>query len=155
MSLIDTGSGVFAPTAGDSFEIISSSTAISGLFSSENLPTLTGQLSWQVDYDLVGGSVTLEVLTPFTSDFDGDGDVDDNDLSVWQSSYAANDGGDTDDDLDTDGFDFLAWQREFTGDLSQQLSASTAVPEPSTVAILIGIAAIRLIRFDLGRKRPL
>lgn len=75
-------------------------------------------------------------------DFDGDGDVDDSDLGLWESAYSTSNGGDADGDLDTDGADFLIWQQQFTGDLAPPLSASTSVPEPASAMLLIGVAAL-------------
>lgn len=99
---------LFSPTADNSFEILTAG-ALSGTFSTETLPSLSGQLAWNVDYDTAGNCVVLEVLSPLTADFDSDGDMDDLDLDAWQSSYGAGAGGDSDGDLDSDGFDFLTW----------------------------------------------
>jgi hypothetical protein len=61
-------------------------------------------------------------------DFDGDGDVDGDDLSQWEEDYGMNGGSDADGDGDSDGDDFLVWQRNFgAGAVS---SSTTAVPEP-------------------------
>ncbi len=49
-----------------------------------------------------------------TADFEIDGVVGAGDLDVWQSSYASNRGGDADGDGDTDGRDFLTWQRQLS-----------------------------------------
>jgi hypothetical protein len=51
-----------------------------------------------------------------STDFNGNGVVNSADLAVWQASYGVNAGADADRDGDTDGRDFLAWQRDF-GDL--------------------------------------
>jgi len=80
------------------------------------------------------GYETITPTFPSPPDFNGDGDVDAGDLAVIQSGYGINGSGDSDSDLDTDGADFLVWQRSFTGPL---LSAGTAaVPEPSAGALL-------------------
>ena len=141
VELIDLG-GAYSPVADDSFEILTAG-ALSGTFSGGvSLPTLTGLLTWNVNYDTVGDRVLLEVSTPFTADFDGDGDVDSLDLAQWEGSYGVDSLADADGDGDSDGADFLAWQRQFTGDLSPPLSASTTVPEPSTVLLISGLAAV-------------
>ena len=49
----------FSPHAGDSFEILSAEDGLSGMFATENLPALTGQLFWIVDYDTVADVVVL------------------------------------------------------------------------------------------------
>ena len=74
------------------------------------------------------------------ADFDEDGDVDGDDLAIWQAGY--NTGtmhmdGDADGDGDVDGRDFLAWQRQYTG--PGPLVATQAIPEPGGV-VLISLA---------------
>ncbi len=88
----------------------------------------------------------VPALSP--ADFSGDGDVDGDDLADWQAAYATTAAGDADLDGDSDGADFLIWQREYTG--PAELSATTAIPEP-TCAILIvcGVAGL------LGRRKRL
>jgi len=68
-------------------------------------------------------------------DFDGDGDVDSEDLSDWETNYG---------DGDTDGADFLAWQRNLTGPAAlAAASSSTAVPEPSSIFMaMLGLPLI-------------
>ena len=61
------------------------------------------------------------------ADFDGDNDVDGDDLAFWSDAFGLNNSGDTDDDGDTDGADLLFWQQEFTG----PSSTLTTVPEPN------------------------
>jgi hypothetical protein len=129
VSLIDS----FMPTAGDVFEIVTAG-ELSGTFNMETLPTLTGLLAWDVDYDTTNDLVALSVVTPFTADFDGDGDVDNTDLGIWELAYGATNLGDADDDSDSDGNDFLAWQQQYTGDMSPLVAA---VPEPSSTALLL------------------
>ena len=85
--------------------------------------------------------IATEFIT-IPGDFDGNGVVDDGDLTIWEGAYGVTDAGDADGDLDTDGADFLIWQQAFTGDLSPPLSALSAVPEPASVVLLIGLAAI-------------
>jgi hypothetical protein len=50
-----------------------------------------------------------------TADFTHNGFVDGEDLAIWEAAYAVDDGGDTDEDGDTDGVDFLNWQQQYTG----------------------------------------
>jgi len=137
VQLIDLGSGVYAPIAGDSFEVLTAG-SLNGTFSGGiSLPSLTGMLSWNVNYDTVGDRVLLEVSSPFTADFDGDGDVDSDDLALWEGDYSVNDGSDANGDGRSDGLDFLAWQRQFTGELSPVLQVSSVVPEPSSSAMFL------------------
>lgn len=69
------------------------------------------------------------------TDFDGDGDVDGQDLSKWISDYGVNSDSDADDDGDTDGADFLAWQQAYAP--SGSTVASSTVPEPGAALLLL------------------
>lgn len=77
-------------------------------------------------------SVTSAV-TFLPADFDLDGDVDDADLSIWETAFGVNALGDANGDGHSDGSDFLAWQQQFTG----ALGAVSAVPEPTTALLLL------------------
>ena len=88
----------------------------------------------------------IQVANPDAADFDEDGDVDNADLAAWQNGYgitgaAEHHQGDADGDFDVDGNDFLTWQSQFTGSLDLQ-AAVTAVPEPSTGILFLGLLAI-------------
>jgi len=98
--------------------------------------TGVGFASYATTANIVGGdNVKLDYILSFlTADFDTDGDVDDNDLALWETYYGVNSLADADGDNDSDGFDFLLWQQQYTGDLSPL--ATTAVPEPTTFALL-------------------
>jgi uncharacterized lipoprotein YddW (UPF0748 family) len=74
------------------------------------------------------------LAAPVPGDFDGDGDVDSDDLTQWQGDFGLNPDSDADNDGDSDGMDFLAWQQNFSG--ASPLSAASAVPEPSTAVLL-------------------
>ena len=89
--------------------------------------------------NVVGGdNVKVDYLVAIsfmTADFDTDGDVDNNDLAIWETNYSVNALADADGDNDSDGFDFLLWQEQFTGDLSPLGAA--AVPEPTSLTLLV------------------
>jgi hypothetical protein len=97
--------------------------------------TQTTQLgSYNVVFSNVSytGGTLADVAIP--GDFDDDGFVDADDLTIWKNNYGASTGatsstGDADFDGDVDGADFLAWQRNFTS------MAVAAVPEPASVAL--------------------
>jgi uncharacterized protein (TIGR03790 family) len=63
--------------------------------------------------DLITGLPTLSARLLSSANFDGDLDVDEADLSRILTWYGRNRVGDVDGDRDTDGRDFLAWQRQF------------------------------------------
>jgi hypothetical protein len=89
-------------------------------------------------------NVRIELLgmLPQGPDFNGDGLVDDADRQIWEQSLAANEMGDTDGDLDTDGTDFLRWQSGF---FTGATPVGTAVPEPAT-AFLAAVVALAQCR---------
>ena len=95
----------------------------------------------------------IPVIT--TGDFDGDGDVDGDDFLAWQGGFGTLTGaqksdGDYDNDGDVDGNDFLGWQAEFG---SGDGSASAAVPEPASMALVIAVAAAGMFSRRRGRRR--
>lgn len=92
----------------------------------DNVGVLTGSVEY-----FAGG---------FSADFDGDGDVDGNDLTDWKASFGVNNGADADQDGDSDGADVLAWQRQLGSGLAT--ATTSAVPEPATVFLALGWAAI-------------
>lgn len=103
-------------------------------------------------FNVEGFNVQYEVSTAsasFAADFDNDGDVDSDDLNVWQASYALDADGDADDDLDSDGRDFLIWQREYGSGISL-LASAINVPEPSSLVLLI--AGLQSINSLLRRR---
>ena len=63
--------------------------------------------------DTLSGLPDLLAISTAAANFDGDIDVDGDDLAVWAASLGVDDGGDADGDGDTDGADFLIWQRQF------------------------------------------
>jgi hypothetical protein len=84
---------------------------------------------WEID---VLGSA--EALIP--GDFDGDGNVDSDDLAIWQSHFgqAGSSNGDADGDQDADGADFLRWQMNHG--YPAAFAASANVPEPTSHALV-------------------
>ncbi len=66
-------------------------------------------LFWQRNYQTQLPPAQLAI-----ADLNNDGVYNHEDLPVWQNSYGLNNGGDVDGDGDTDGRDFLFWQRTAT-----------------------------------------
>jgi hypothetical protein len=66
-------------------------------------------------------------------DFNGDGTVNQADLTLWLGAYGINANGDADGDNDTDGRDFLFWQKQYG---SSTLTALQSVPEPASVLLV-------------------
>jgi hypothetical protein len=87
----------------------------------------------------------------FAADFNNDGKVNGLDLTAWKAAYGATQVGDADDDNDSDGADFLIWQRQF-GSGTPSAAAVAAVPEPAG-ALLFALAAA-VISFGPLRQPP-
>jgi len=108
------------------------------------------------DSDYFDVDARLTVTQVLTADFNGDGVVDANDLSGWASSFPAGAVGDSDGDLDTDGADFLAWQRQLGGNAAA--GAADRVPEPTTCALIMATvlgACLRWRRRGAGQASSL
>ena len=87
----------------------------------------------------------VEEIASLSADFDGDGDVDADDLTGGPLSWDVRFG------ADLSGSDFLAWQRELGSSLpASAASAATAVPEPTTI---VSLAIAGLLSFSNRRFR--
>jgi hypothetical protein len=76
-------------------------------------------------------------------DFNGDGTVNQADLTLWRGAYGINANGDADGDGDTDGRDFMFWQKQYG---SSALTALESVPEPASLWLSAGCFSIVLFR---------
>ena len=88
------------------------------------------------------GTGLLQVSTfvaPLPGDFNSDGHVDADDLTQWQGDFGLNGDSDADVDADSDGTDFLTWQR---GIGVASLATTQAIPEPSTAMLLVGVGCL-------------
>ncbi len=155
-----------------SFDPNDPSGTISSLLGS--LPIDVGQVNTPVAFgeDSVGNLYVVDysdgdifrfvtdALVP--GDFDADGDVDGEDLPIWEAGYGAASGsmatdGDADGDGDVDGNDFLLWQ-ENLGSTAQDLPAPlgvSTVPEPGTMLLsLVGLVAGAMATIPTPRPTP-
>ena len=104
----------------------------------------TGSSDAQIYLDDVFWDPTAVYVPPVPGDFDEDGDVDNDDLSLWKSGFGTPTGaavpdGDADGDGDVDNADLMIWQRNYTG----PLLATIPVPEPSGMLLqAMGILAV-------------
>jgi hypothetical protein len=67
-------------------------------------------------------------------DFNGNGTVDEDDLAQWEGDYGINANSDADEDGDSDGNDFLIWQRNVSPAIGSA-TTGTAVPEPASALL--------------------
>jgi hypothetical protein len=65
------------------------------------------------------------------ADFNDDTFVNAADLEIWRDAFGEDALGDADGDLDSDGGDFLLWQRQFTG----LAGGFASIPEPSSAGL--------------------
>jgi hypothetical protein len=87
---------------------------------------------------LIAGSV--EYIGP--GDFNGDGAIDASDLLLWRDEFDPQGVADADFDGDSDGADFLAWQRGLGS--VPAVAAMAGVPEPGTfLLVLMASASLR------------
>lgn len=91
--------------------------------------------------------ISLRAESFLEADFNEDSLVDQTDLSILEAALGSSDLGDTDDDGDTDGADFLLWQRQFNQQVASSVASSFAVPEPASAVLLCSGVAL------LGRRR--
>ncbi|MBX3433244.1 MAG: hypothetical protein KF847_07975 [Pirellulales bacterium] len=120
--------GDYVPAIGDSLALLAAS-SVTGTFADVTLPALEPGLAWQIDYQPTG--VALRV--GYAADFNQDGVVDGDDLSLWQANFGTTAAaGDANGDGAVDGGDFLIWQRQ--RGLTAVASTAASIPEPSTCA---------------------
>ena len=104
-------------------------------------PLLNGMIDDFRIYDFALDMSQIASLVDSGADFDHDGDVDGDDLVIWQGAYGANALGDADGDGDSDGQDFLIWQRSYNA--GAPVATATVVPEPTGLwLVLIGLIAL-------------
>ncbi len=84
----------------------------------------------------------------YTADFNHDGTVNGLDLAQWEGDFGQNGNSDADFDSDSDGNDFLAWQRQL-GKGVPSLPSQTAVPEPAA-SVLLWLAGMLLMGYQRG-----
>lgn len=108
----------------------------------DNVLALQGLNAALDDDDFVLARISLganSTISP-SADFDGNGSVNAADLSLWRTGFGVLAGagrpqGDADGNGRVDGADFLEWQRQCGAGAAT--SAAHAIPEPSTIALLL------------------
>lgn len=102
--------------------------------------------SWRTWYD--GIAIAAVDLV---GDYNGDFIVDGDDLAAWELAFGTSDGADADDDGDSDGADFLAWQRSLGNGVSSIVPAAETVPEPG--GLILSAFAVALAGGAVREKR--
>jgi hypothetical protein len=144
VELLTTGTGTFAPTLGQTFDVLKAGNGISGTFSALELPALIGNVAWSVSY--LANTVRLQVIGGLAGDFNHDNVVNAADYPVWRKTDGTPAG-------------FNAWRSHFGqsgGQGSSIGSNPNAVPEPASLGFfaLAGLgllAASREARARLSR----
>lgn len=80
------------------------------------------------------------------ADYDQNGRVDRRDLEIWEREYASSQLADANADHDSDGDDFLLWQRSFES--TAESMALGSVPEPASLLL----TCTSMVAFSIGRS---
>lgn len=132
---VQVGAG-FTPAFGTQFTVISGAASLSGVFSGVST---TGGGSFGAKY--IGNNVVLEVLSGLGGDFNNDGAVDAADYTVWRGKV-----GDPVGTLFNGGGSGVVGEAQYglwvTNFGSQLPSAASAVPEPTTMLILLAACGL-------------
>ncbi|TWU30179.1 hypothetical protein [Bythopirellula polymerisocia] len=106
-------------------------TDVFGLFFSVDPDLQIGRSDTEVQFRIPPSALLIPALA---GDFNFDGRVDDIDLEWWLNANPLYWDGDADGDRDTDGRDFLIWQRQ--NGQGTAPTNSIAVPEPGSTVLL-------------------
>jgi hypothetical protein len=141
---------LYDPQIGDSWIVLKAGSVVGRFDEFEFDPAIFPRGSY-VFLDYQPQQVVVQVLRGLGADFDRDGDVDDADLDIWQSSYGANDHADATGDGRSNGADLLAWQRQQGRSIATAV-AGAAVPEPGTQCLLLLLLLTALYRSCLRER---
>jgi T5SS/PEP-CTERM-associated repeat protein len=140
----------FVPSAGDSFQLLTSQGGISGELALGEMPTLPDGLMW--DLDVGATDVRLNVVSVPAGDYSANGVVDAADYVVWRRSLGqsgSNLAADGNNDGAVDTFDYEFWRSRIgnvAGNGASNLLAAS-VPEPATyVGFTLGLILVRAKR---------
>ncbi|MEX2318085.1 MAG: trypsin-like serine protease [Pirellulales bacterium] len=145
--------GGYMPTSGAQFDIVDWSGALANTFTSLNLPSLTGSLTWNTSELYTEGvlSVSGPVTTANGGDYNNDGIVNAADYTVWRNHlgqfFQLHDEGENASTGFVDRLDYNVWKANF-GLFSNKFAFTDAgngpaVPEPASW--MIAVCALTVI----------
>jgi hypothetical protein len=114
-----------------------------------------GRLAYMADFGFASQDSFITLVTPARlGDYNGDGDVDDEDYALWLQTYGAMDEQPADGNLDgsTSAADYVAW-RKSAPQANELLSAPAASSVPETAAT--SLIAMALITSAFRQRRRL
>jgi hypothetical protein len=138
----------FVPEFGQAFEILQITGTRSGEFDEVELPSLTGGLQWDLDFN--PNSIMLQVVN-FYGDYNGNGVVDAADYVVWRNTLNAmgiNQPADGDRNRVVNQLDYDFWSAKFgqTSGSGAGIAGHSAVPEPASLVFGAQLLLILLVR---------
>jgi len=152
---INLASG-FVPSAGDTFQILTSG-SVAGTLGLGSAPPLPGGMIWDIDVNAT--NVILSVLA--TGDYNANGVVDTTDYTLWRDTLGMTGTGlaaDGNGNGVVDEGDYLFWRSRFgnivTGSgASANASSAGAVPEPGrALLVFVGVVGVLFSRPRGGKK---
>lgn len=126
----------YSPQFGDAFELLSVAGQLNGAFATQVLPGMSDGLQWKISQST--GSLLATVV--LAGDYNGDGNVDAADYTVWRDSN----GSTTNLSADGDGNgvvnedDRIFWAARYGATAPEAAS----IPEPTSVLLLVGTLAV-------------
>ena len=143
----------FAPASGDSFDLLTTTSDITGTFATQQLPILGAGLVWNLGYR--ANAIVLTVVLP--GDYNHNGVVDAADYTVWRDSLGKSGIGlaaDGNQNGMIDPGDYDVWKMNFgQSSAGSGTGNSAAVPEPASLLLfLIETLTICWRRWQMGRK---
>jgi len=139
--------GGFLPALGNSFEVLYAAGGIFGQFDQVLLPPLSSELAWSLVYS--NFAVLLQVVASnanlLPGDHNNDGIVDTSDYVLWRKNPASFGG---------DPAGYHTWQTNFgaAAGNGSAVARNTAVPEPASLALLMG-ATLWCLRQSRSRRQ--
>ncbi|WP_425394974.1 beta strand repeat-containing protein [Aeoliella sp.] len=147
VQLVDLGSGLFIPSAIDTFTVLTAGNIVGGALANvangTRLSTLGGEGSFLVTYDEVTDAVVLsDFATELVGDYNDDGVVNIADYTVWRNNLGGP-GGTLPNDTtagEVGAAQYDLWKANFGNALPAVGTALANVPEPTTAALLALVA---------------